>query len=102
MLQFSGVAKSYGGQVVLADVTWAVPMGTRVGLAGPNGAGKSTLLRMAAGQIEPDRGTVTMPRGTRVGYLPQHILGASGITVRERALTAFADLHELAERRSTL
>ena len=102
MLQFAGVSKRYGSQVVLADVTWAVPAGTKVGLAGPNGAGKSTLLKMAAGQLEPDAGAVTMPRGTRVGYLPQHILGGHGRTVRDHALTAFAELHALEARRGAL
>src|SRR5579885_3199210 len=102
MLQLSGVSKAYGGQVVLADVTWTVAPGTRVGLAGPNGAGKSTLLRLVAGEIEPDRGVVTMPRGTRVGYLPQHILGGAGTTVLAHALSAFAELYALEARRADL
>ena len=86
MLNVSGIAKRYGGQVVLDDVTWAVSDGARVGLTGPNGAGKSTLLRIIAGEVEPDRGTVALPRGARVGYLPQHILGTRGVTVRRHAL----------------
>ena len=89
-------------QAPLADVTWTVAPGTRVGLAGPNGAGKSTLLRLIAGEIEPDRGVVTMPRGTRVGYLPQHILGGAGTTVLAHALSAFAELHALEARRTDL
>ena len=63
MLSVSGIAKRYGSQVVLDDVTWGVPDGARVGLTGPNGAGKSTLLRIIAGEVEPDRGTVALPRG---------------------------------------
>ena len=102
MLNVSGIAKRYGGQVVLDDVTWAVSDGARVGLTGPNGAGKSTLLRIIAGEVEPDRGTVALPRGARVGYLPQHILGTTGVTVRRHALAAFADLHELEARRASL
>src|SRR5581483_6378123 len=102
MLSVAGVFKRFGGQVVLDDVTWAVPDGARVGLTGPNGAGKSTLLKIIAGEVEPDRGTVALPRGATVGYLPQHILGARGVTVRAHALEAFADLHELAERRESL
>ena len=75
--------------------------GTRVGLAGPNGAGKSTLLKIVAGQLEPDAGAVAMPRGTRVGYLPQHILGARGVhRAGDHALTAFAELHALEARRA--
>jgi ATP-binding cassette subfamily F protein 3 len=101
-LNVAGVSKRYGGQVVLDDVSWAVPDGARVGLTGPNGAGKSTLLRIIAGEVEPDRGAVALPRGARVGYLPQHVLGARGITVRAHALAAFAELHALEERRADL
>src|SRR5437870_19313 len=102
VLNVAGIAKRYGGQVVLDAVTWGVPDGARVGLTGPNGAGKSTLLRIIAGEVGPGRGTVALPRGARVGYLPQHILGTRGVTVRRHALAAFADLHELEARRGSL
>ena len=102
MLSLAGVRKRYGAQVVLDGVSWSVPPGTRVGLAGPNGAGKSTILKIIAGQLEPDDGTVAVPRGTRIGYLPQHILGISGIGVRAHAMTAFEELHEVEKRRTDL
>jgi ATP-binding cassette subfamily F protein 3 len=102
VLNLAGIAKRYGGQIVLADVTWSVADGARVGLTGPNGAGKSTLLRIIAGELEPDAGTVALPRGATVGYLPQHVLGTRGVTVRAHALAAFADLHALEERRAQL
>src|SRR6185437_782285 len=45
--------------------------GRRTGLVGPNGAGKTTLLRMLAGVAAPERGSVALGPGDRVGYLPQ-------------------------------
>jgi len=102
MLQLAGISKAYGGQRVLEDVTWTVPNGTRVGLTGPNGAGKSTLLRIVAGEVEADRGTVAISKGALVGHLPQHLLGQGGITVLAKAMTAFADLHDLERRRAGL
>jgi len=102
VLSIAGVSKRYGSQVVLDDVSWAVTDGARVGLTGPNGAGKSTILRIIAGEVEPDRGTVALPRGAQVGYLPQHVLGTRGVTVHAHALAAFADLHVLEERRTAL
>jgi ATP-binding cassette subfamily F protein 3 len=96
------VSKRYGSQVVLQDVAWSVPIGARVGLTGPNGAGKSTLLKILAGDLEPDAGTVALPRGAGVGYLPQHILGLGGASVLDHALAAFADLHALERRRTEL
>jgi ATP-binding cassette subfamily F protein 3 len=102
MISLAGVSKRYGTQVVLDDVAWTVPLGARVGLTGPNGAGKSTLLKILSGQLEPDAGGVAMPRGTRVGYLPQHILGQGGISVLDHALAAFSELHALEARRAEL
>jgi len=102
MLSLAGISKRYGSQVVLDEVAWGVPDGARVGLAGPNGAGKSTILRILAGELEPDAGTIALPRGARVGHLPQHILGLGGETVLGHALAAFADLHALERRRADL
>jgi len=46
--------------------------GDRIGLTGPNGAGKSTLLAVAAGQLTPTTGAVTLvPRTATVGLLRQ-------------------------------
>jgi ATPase subunit of ABC transporter with duplicated ATPase domains len=68
----AGVSKSYGAEVVLADVSLVVPPRARIGLVGPNGAGKSTLLRLLAGLEEPDAGRIRrMPPALEVGYLAQ-------------------------------
>src|SRR5690348_11462137 len=68
----AGITKSYGAEVVLADVSLVVPPRARIGLVGPNGAGKSTLLRLLAGLEEPDGGRVRRtPPSLAVGYLAQ-------------------------------
>jgi ATPase subunit of ABC transporter with duplicated ATPase domains len=68
----AGVTKSYGAEVVLADVSLVVPPRARIGLVGPNGAGKSTLLRLLAGLEEPDAGRIRRtPPSLTVGYLAQ-------------------------------
>ncbi|MDX3225910.1 ribosomal protection-like ABC-F family protein [Streptomyces sp. ME19-01-6] len=53
----------------LESTSLTVTAGERLLITGPNGAGKSTLLRVLAGELAPDRGSVT--RRGRVGYLPQ-------------------------------
>jgi ATPase subunit of ABC transporter with duplicated ATPase domains len=68
----AGVTKSYGAELVLADVSLVVPPRARIGLVGPNGAGKSTLLRLLAGFEEPDAGRIRRtPPSLAVGYLAQ-------------------------------
>src|SRR5882724_8250485 len=98
MLSLVGLGKQYGAQVVLREVDWAVGAGERVGLAGANGAGKSTLLKIVAGLVEPDRGEVCLNKGATVGYLPQEIIGSSGVTVLGSALAAFDEIHALEAR----
>ncbi|MGD0713520.1 MAG: ABC-F family ATP-binding cassette domain-containing protein [Gaiellaceae bacterium] len=71
-LAATGVTKSHGAQVVLADVDVVVSPRSRIGLVGPNGAGKSTLLRLLAGLEAPDRGVVRrLPPSLAIGHLPQ-------------------------------
>jgi ATP-binding cassette subfamily F protein 3 len=97
VLTLSNIRKRYGGQVVLDGANWFVPDRGRVGLVGANGSGKSTLMRMVAGQIEPDTGTIATPKECTVGYLPQEVFGLGGQTVLTQAMTAFADVHALAD-----
>ena len=98
MLTVTNLSRSFGSQTVLDAVNWFVPAGARVGLVGANGAGKSTLLRMIAGVEAPDDGSIIVPKGTTIGYLPQEVMGLSGRTVRGEALDAFADILALERR----
>jgi len=49
-----------GGRLVLDGVSLTVRRGDRVAVVGPNGCGKTTLLDVVAGQIAPERGTVSL------------------------------------------
>ncbi|NED52184.1 ABC-F family ATP-binding cassette domain-containing protein [Micromonospora aurantiaca] len=55
--------------------------GGRTGLVAPNGAGKSTLLKLIAGEHRPTAGSITVD-GV-LGYLPQSLPLAAGLTVAE-------------------
>ena len=90
MLQIQGLTKAYAGRVLFEGVTWNVSDGDRIGLTGPNGSGKTTLMRLVTRKEAPDEGSVSTPKGTTVGYLPQDGLHHSGKSLREEALSAFA------------
>jgi ATPase subunit of ABC transporter with duplicated ATPase domains len=83
VLAATGVSKSHGAEVVLADVSLVVPAHARIGLVGPNGAGKSTLLSVLAGLEAPDRGSVQPMPGVAVGLLPQEREPLPGETIRD-------------------
>ena len=86
MLNVVGIQKSFGGRELFDDVSLNIMAGDRIAITGPNGAGKSTLIKIILGQEEPDAGSVTFIRGTRVGYLPQESEPAGNETVMEVAV----------------
>ena len=71
ILQLKDIAPSFGGTPLLTGAELSVSTGERVSLVGRNGSGKSTLLKIAAGLVEPDRGSVFVQPGVSVSYLPQ-------------------------------
>ena len=71
LVQLKDIALTFGGTPLLAGVELSVSAGERVCLVGRNGSGKSTLLKIAAGLVEPDRGTRFLQPGATVRYLPQ-------------------------------
>src|SRR5215470_2024871 len=71
LVQLTDIALTFGGTPLLEGVELSVSAGERVCLVGRNGSGKSTLLKIAAGLVEPDRGTRFVQPGATIRYLPQ-------------------------------
>jgi ATP-binding cassette subfamily F protein uup len=82
LLSALGLGKAFGPRPLFADLSLDLRAGERVGLIGPNGSGKSTLLRLLAGLDEPDAGTFSVRRGTRLGYVSQDDAFPAGLTAR--------------------
>ena len=62
-IEVEGLTKSFGGKVVVRNLSMRVRRGQIYGFLGPNGSGKTTTLRMLCGLLTPDSG-----RGTALGY----------------------------------
>ncbi len=95
MISFSGVTKSIGKTDLLRNVSFHLRRDDRVGLVGVNGAGKTTIFRLILGKEAPDKGSVSVNKHVRIGYLPQDILELKGKTVLQQVLDVSDDLKEL-------
>ncbi len=65
------VSKGFGDQLLVENVSFALPPGGIVGVIGPNGAGKTTLFRMITGQEKPDSGTIRTGDTVHLAYVDQ-------------------------------
>lgn len=86
MIQILNVSKSFGDQLLYDDITFNINKREKIGLVGRNGHGKTTLFHIMLGHIQPDFGTVSIPKGYRIGYLEQHINFTQDTVLKEGCL----------------
>lgn len=96
LIGFQNVTFEFGARVIVADATWHIQPGDRIGLVGYNGTGKSTLLKVLVGEYTPSKGTVEKSRETTIGYLHQDLLSFdTNENITEVALGAFERVRAL-------
>jgi len=92
MIEFRGVAKSFGPAAVLRGVDVMIERGRVVGLVGPNGAGKTTLIKLLLGLAHPTGGDIRVDGVSiragdayraRIGYMPQIARFPENLTAAE-------------------
>ncbi len=91
LINLSEVTFSYGDNLILENVNFAVNEGERIGLIGGNGEGKTTLIKLMLGELTPDYGTVTAKCGAKFGYLEQNGGLESSSTVYAEMLSVFKE-----------
>ena len=81
MLHINDLTYRIGPRLLFDSATAALPDRARVGFVGRNGAGKTTLFRMIAGEIDPEGGSIKLPRQTRLGRVEQEAPGGPGALI---------------------
>lgn len=79
VIEATNLSKWYGEVIGVNDITLSLQSGV-TGLLGPNGAGKTTLLKLMAGQLKPNKGSLTVlgesvwnnpELNRRIGFCPE-------------------------------
>ncbi len=95
LLTVQNLSHGFGDRAIFEDVSFRLLAGEHIGLIGANGEGKSTFMNIITGKVEPDAGTISWSKHTRVGYLDQHAVLKQGMTIRDVLRTAFQYLFDM-------
>ncbi len=73
MVEISNLSFSYSGHApfLFQSVTETLTDGSWTSITGESGSGKSTLIRLMLGLLKPSAGSIRVPQGTRIGFVPQ-------------------------------
>ena len=102
MLQVSRVSLQYGSKKLFEDVNLKFTKGNCYGIIGANGAGKSTFLKVLSGEIEPQKGYVTLDKNERMSVLQQNQNKYDDETVLRTVMLGYRHLVEVMDEKDAL
>ena len=102
MLQVVGVSLQFGSKKLFEDVNLKFNKGNCYGIIGANGAGKSTFLKVLSGEIEPQKGYVTMDKNERMSVLQQNQNMFDNETVIRTVMLGYKRLVEVMDEKDAL
>lgn len=97
MISVQNLGVEFSAKPLFHGVSYVINRQDRIGLAGKNGAGKSTMLKIISGLQQPTEGSVAVPEGVTIGYLPQQLNLADTTTVMEETRKAFDHINRQRE-----
>jgi ATPase subunit of ABC transporter with duplicated ATPase domains len=102
MISVKDLKLAYGKRVLFEEVNLNFTKGNCYGVIGANGAGKSTFLKILSGEIEPNKGTVTITPGERMAILKQNQFEFDEETVLNTVMMGHTKLWSVAKERETI
>lgn len=102
MISIRNLSVEFSAKTLLNDVSYVINRRDRIALVGKNGAGKSTMLKIIAGLQRPSSGSIDIPSGVSIGYLPQHMTTEDSCSVIDEARKAFGHIKEMQQQLNAL
>ena len=98
MLSANNLSKYFGERVLFDKVNFTIGPRDRIALVGPNGSGKTTLFNLLARRSGPDGGSLSIRKGTTMGFLEQEISPASRRLLLDSVVAGSTRITGLAHR----
>ena len=102
MISVKDLKLAYGKRVLFEEVNLNFTKGNCYGVIGANGAGKSTFLKILSGEIEPNKGTISITPGERMAILKQNQFEFDDHTVLDTVMMGHAKLWKIAKERESI
>ncbi|EGD49094.1 ABC transporter related protein [Ruminiclostridium papyrosolvens DSM 2782] len=102
MISANGVSLRYGGRALFENVNIKFTQGNCYGLIGANGAGKSTFLKILSGEIEPNKGDISISTGERMAVLKQDHYAYDEFEVIKTVMMGHKRLIEIMDEKEVL
>lgn len=102
MLSTNNVSLAYGKRVLFDEVNISFTKGNCYGIIGANGAGKSTFLKILSGEIEPNKGTVSLSPNERLSILKQNHFEFNDFTVLNTVLMGNKKMWDIQQEKDAL
>ena len=102
MISVNNVTLAYGKRVLFDEVNTSFTKGNCYGVIGANGAGKSTFLKIISGELEPNKGTVSISPGERMAVLAQNQFAFDEITVLSTVLMGHEKMWKVQHQKDAL
>ena len=102
MIAASNITLSYGKRVLFKDVNIKFTPGNCYGLIGANGSGKSTFLKILAGEVQADKGEITIGARERIAVLRQDQFAFDEETVFNTVIMGHKRLYDLMAEREAI
>jgi iron complex transport system ATP-binding protein len=85
------------GREIIYDYSEQIPAGSITVIIGPNGCGKSTLLAAIAGDIAPDKGTITIDEVHPILTSAGTLAGMRAMAIQNQSFTLGFTIREIVE-----
>jgi len=102
MLTVSEVGLQFGKRVLFDEVNLKFTRGNCYGIIGANGAGKSTFMKILSGDIDPNRGAVSLEPGNRMAVLKQNHFEFEEFDVLNTVMMGHKEMYAMAEEKNAI
>lgn len=102
MISVQNVTLAYGKRVLFDEVNLNFTKGNCYGIIGANGAGKSTFLKILSGEVEANKGTVSITPGERMAVLKQNHFEFDEISVLHTVMMGHEKMWQVMQEKDAI